>query len=369
MHTMILAGGYSWRMAAIGLVSLMFTMAHAQDSPKYSNEFLTIGVGARSLGMGYSHVAAVNDVTAGYWNPAGLLGVRGDLQVGAMHSEYFAGIAKYDYIAIAKPIDSSSVIGVSFIRFGVDDIPNTTELIDNNGNLDYDRITSFSAADNAFLISYARKLKVPGLRFGANAKVIYRKVGPFAKAWGFGLDAGLQYDRGQWRLAAMGRDITGTFNAWSYSLDQRTQDVFAQTGNELPVNGVEVTLPRLVLGVARQFRIGSKVDLLAEVNMENTFDGKRNTLIASSTWSGDPRLGIELGYAHVVYVRAGVNNFQYVTDINDKRTLNFQPNIGVGLKIKSVALDYALTDIGDNSVALYSNVFSLRFDLFKKTGG
>ena len=102
MHTMILAGGYSWRMAAIGLVSLMFTMAHAQDAPKYSNEFLTIGVGARSLGMGYSHVAAVNDVTAGYWNPAGLLGVRGDLQVGAMHSEYFAGIAKYDYIAIAK---------------------------------------------------------------------------------------------------------------------------------------------------------------------------------------------------------------------------------------------------------------------------
>ena len=366
---MNVAGGYSWRMVAVGLIAFSFATAQAQDAPKYSNEFLSIGVGARSLGMGYAHVAAVNDVTAGYWNPAGLLGVRGDLQVGAMHSEYFAGIAKYDYIAIAKPIDSSSVIGFSYIRFGVDDIPNTTELIDNNGNLDYDRITSFSAADNAFLVSYARKLKVPGLRIGANAKVIYRNVGPFAKAWGFGLDAGIQYDRGQWRLAAMGRDITGTFNAWSYTLDQRTKDVFAQTGNELPVNGVEVTLPRLVLGVARQFKFGSKVDLLAEVNLENTFDGERNTLLASSTWSGDPRLGIEVGYAHVVYLRAGVNNFQYVTDIDDKQTLNFQPNIGVGLKIKSVALDYALTDIGDNSVALYSNVFSLRFDLFKNGGG
>ncbi len=366
MQIMNLAGGYSWRMAVAALALCSFTLASAQDAPKYSNEFLTIGVGARSLGMGYAHVAAVNDVTAGYWNPAGLLGVRGDLQVGAMHSEYFAGIAKYDYIAIAKPIDSNSVIGVSFIRFGVDDIPNTTELIDNNGNLDYDRITSFSAADNAFLISYARKLKIPGLRFGANAKVIYRSVGPFAKAWGFGLDAGMQYDHGQWRFAAMGRDITGTFNAWSYSLDKRTQDVFAQTNNELPVNGVEVTLPRLVLGVARQFKIGSKVDLIAEANLENTFDGKRNTLIASSTWSGDPRLGIEVGYARVVYIRAGVNNFQYVTDIKDKKSLNFQPNIGVGLKIKSVALDYALTDIGDNSVALYSNVFSLRFDLFKQ---
>ncbi len=356
------------RLLAVGALVLPPVLLWAQDAPKYSNEFLAIGVGARSLGMGYSHVAAVNDVTAGYWNPAGLLGVRGDLQVGAMHSEYFAGIAKYDYIAIAKPIDSASVIGISFIRFGVDDIPNTTELIDNNGNLDYNRITSFSAADNAFLISYARKLKVPGLRLGANAKVVYRSVGPFAKAWGFGLDAGMQYDRGNWRLAAMARDITGTFNAWSYSLDQRTKDVFLKTGNELPANGVEVTLPRLVLGVARQFKCGSKVDLLAELNLENTFDGKRNTLIASNTWSGDPRLGLEVGYARVVYLRAGVNNFQYVTDINDHRSLNFQPNIGVGLKIKSVALDYALTDIGDNSVALYSNVFSLRFDLFKHPG-
>ncbi|MFT3885015.1 MAG: PorV/PorQ family protein [Flavobacteriales bacterium] len=351
------------------LLALIPLLASAQDAPKYSNEFLAIGVGARSLGMGYSYISSANDVTAGYWNPAGLLGVRGDLQVGAMHSEYFAGIAKYDYVGIARPIDSMSTLGISFVRFGVDDIPNTTDLIDNNGNLNYDRITSFSAADNAFILSYARKLKVPGLRIGANAKVIHRKVGPFAKAWGFGLDGGVQYDKGKWRFAAMARDITGTFNAWSYTLDQRTQEVFAQTGNALPTNGVEVTLPRLVLGAARQFQFGSKVDMIAEVNVENTFDGKRNTLIASSRWSADPRLGIEVGYAHVVYLRAGVNNFQYVTDINDKRSLNFQPNIGLGLKIKSVALDYALTDIGDASVALYSNVFSLRFDLFKKSTG
>lgn len=361
--------GTSWRGMATGVAMLVFTIAGAQDAPKYSNEFLAIGVGARSLGMGYSHVAATNDVMAGYWNPAGLLGVRGDLQVGAMHSEYFAGIAKYDYLAVAKPIDSVSTIAVSYIRFGVDNIPNTTELIDNNGNLDYDRITSFSATDNAFLISYARKLKVPGLRMGANAKVVYRNVGPFAKAWGFGLDAGLQYDHGDWRFAAMGRDITGTFNAWSYSLEERTKDVFLRTGNELPVNGVEVTLPRLVLGVARGFKFSEKLDLLAELNLENTFDGKRNTLLATSAWSGDPRLGIELGYAQVVYIRAGVNNLQYITDIKDKRSLSVQPNIGLGLKIKSVALDYALTNIGESNGALISNVFSLRFDLYKQPAG
>jgi hypothetical protein len=355
------------RSAAFLLALLGASLAsQAQDAPKYSNEFLAIGVGARALGMGSAYVSAANDVTSGYWNPAGLLGVKGDLQIGAMHSEYFAGIAKYDYIGLAKPIDSASTIGFTFVRFGIDNIPNTIDLIDPSGNIDYDRITSFSSADHAFIISYARKLKVPGLRLGGNAKVIYRRVGEFGKAWGFGLDAGAQYDRGMWRFAAVARDVTGTFNAWSYTLDQRTLDVFEQTGNEIPANSVEVTLPRLMLSVAHQFKFGSKFDLLAAVDLENTFDGERNTLIKTSTFSSDPRVGLELGYANVVFVRTGLSYFQRVTDINDQESLSMQPNIGLGLKIKSVSLDYALTDIGDNSVALYSNVFSLKFDLFKK---
>ncbi len=344
-----------------------FRMARAQDAPKYSNEFLAIGVGARALGMGSAYTSAVNDVTAGYWNPAGLLNVKGDLQVGAMHSEYFAGIAKYDYIGIARPIDSMSTLGITFLRFGIDNIPNTIDLIDPSGNIDYDRITSFSSADHAFLISYARRLSIPGLRVGGNVKVIYRRVGEFARAWGFGLDAGMQYDRGNWRLAAVARDVTSTFNAWSYTLDQRTVDVFQQTGNEIPENSVELTLPRLMLGVARQFKIGSRFDLIAALDLETTFDGRRNTLIKSDLISGDPRVGLELGYGGVVYVRTGVSQFQYVTDIADQQRLSVQPNIGLGIKIKSVWLDYALTDIGDNSVALYSNVFSLKFDLFKRT--
>lgn len=348
------------------LAAVPFRPAAAQDAPKYSNEFLAIGVGARALGMGSAYTSAVNDVTAGYWNPAGLLGVTGDLQVGVMHSEYFAGIAKYDYVGIAKPIDSMSTIGFTFVRFGIDNIPNTIDLIDPSGNIDYDRITSFSSADHAFMISYARRMKVPGLRVGGNVKVIYRRVGEFARAWGFGLDAGAQYDRGLWRFSAVARDVTSTFNAWSYSLDQRTVDVFEQTGNEIPENSVEVTLPRLMLGVARQFKFGEKFDLITAVDLENTFDGRRNTLIKTDLISTDPRIGLELGYAGVIYVRTGLSYFQYVEDIAGDDKLTMQPNIGLGIKIKSVSLDYALTDIGDNSVALYSNIFSLKFDLFKR---
>jgi hypothetical protein len=344
-----------WALAA----GAVCTVAWGQtDAPKYSNEFLAVGVGARALGMGSAYISVVGDVTGGYWNPAGLLGVRGDLQVGLMHSEYFAGIAKYDYIGLAKPIDSASAIGFTFIRFGIDNIPNTIDLIDPSGNI--------SSADHAFLITYARRLGVPGLSLGGNAKVVYRRVGEFGQAFGFGLDGGVQYQRDRWRFAAVGRDITGTFNAWSYSLDQRTVDVFEQTGNEIPENSVEVTLPRLLLGAAREFRFGEKVGLIAAVDLENTFDGKRNTLLKTDAWSLDPRLGIEAGYANIVFLRAGVQYFQYVRDINDKEQLTVQPSIGLGLKIKSVALDYALTNV-DRSVGEFSNVFSLRFDLFKKS--
>ena len=177
------------------------------QAPKYSNEFLAIGVGGRSLAMSNSCVSTISDVTSGYWNPAGLLGIKTDMQVGLMHSEYFAGIAKYDYGALAKRIDTSSAFALSFIRFAVDGIPNTTELIDAGGNWDYDRITTLSAADYAFIISYARTPKIKGLRLAGSAKIVRRVVGNLGGAWGFGLDAGAQYDYRKWKFGAMARDI------------------------------------------------------------------------------------------------------------------------------------------------------------------
>ena len=163
-----------------GLFFLGCNLISQAQAPKYSNEFLSVGVGARALALSNSCTAVVEDVTSGYWNPAGLAKLPSKIQVALMHAEYFAGIAKYDYGAVGVRIDSSSVAAFSVIRFGVDDIPNTTELIDAEGNIDYNRITTFSAADYAFLLGYARKTNIKGLRYGANVKIIYRHVGDFA---------------------------------------------------------------------------------------------------------------------------------------------------------------------------------------------
>jgi hypothetical protein len=74
----------------------------------------------------------------------------------------------------------------------------------------------------------------------------------------------------------------------------------------------------------------------------------------------------QVGYVDMIFLRGGVGNFQNVQQIGSLEgdtSVGFQPNIGIGFSYKGIQVDYALTDIGDQSAALYSNVFSLKMDL------
>ena len=357
-------------------------LVSAQAVRNYSNEFLNIGVDAAALGMGNAVVAGTGDVNSGYWNPAGLVNLE-ENQVSLMHAEYFAGIANFDYIAFAKPLDDDSAIALSVIRFGVDDILNTTQLIDEQGNIDFNRISLFSTADFAVTFSYARKLPLDGLNIGANAKVVRRIIGDFANSWGFGLDVGLQWKKGNWDFGLMARDITTTVNAWSIDEDEFATISSAVEGQnqELP-ESTEITLPKLQMGVGRTWIHHYDFSFRGEVDLNVRF-AQTNDVISSGSVSITPAAGFEFGYNELVYIRAGVGNFQNVTNfdnstivttidengnssdnfmIETSEQLSFQPNIGIGFKYKGIHVDYALTDVGDQSVALFSNVFSLKLD-------
>ncbi len=339
--------------------------SQTNNTPKYSNEFLNIGVGARALGMSNSVITSNNDVFSGFWNPANLNEINSDIQIGLMHSEYFAGIAKYDFGSIAKNIDDKSGFCFSFLRFGVDNIPNTTELIDAQGNVDYDRITFFSAADMAFLISYGRKLS-GNFSVGGSAKIINRKAGDFATAWGFGIDLSSTYKKNDWIIALVAKDITSTFNIWNYHLTENMVNTFYITGNELPQNGIERTLPRAIIGVSKKTNFKRDLSILIEMNMDITTDGRRNVLLQGNPFSIDPHIGAEFIIKNIIFLRSGIGNIQKTSDLTGKMIYTIQPNVGLGLKFKGLMLEYALTDIGDASVALYSNVFSLKFNLNPK---
>ena len=322
---------------------------------------MNIGVDAAALGMSNAIVSTVNDVTSGYWNPAGLVHLE-DSQIALMHSSYFANIANYNYVGFAKPLDDRSAIGLSLIRFGVDDILDTTQLIDEQGNVNYDNINLFSAADYGLVFSYARKLPVDGLNYGVNAKVIRRVIGDFATSWGFGLDLGIQFERNDWKFGLMVRDITTTFNAWAIDEDKLNdiQNAIPGQNQEAP-EGTELTLPKMQIGVSKQFIFNYDYTIRTELDLNVRFT-ETNDIISSSFASITPAIGFEFGYTDLVFLRAGMGNFQNELQIDDTEQLTFQPNFGVGFKYRGIQVDYAFTDIGDQSAALYSNIFSVKFD-------
>lgn len=128
--------------------------------------------------MGSAHSSLTSDVTAGYWNVAGLSMVT-EPQAIYMHSERFDGIVGYDYGAFAIPLQSrNAVFSVSFFRQGVDNIANTLNAWDADRNQPRenpeDYITRFSAADlalfslsqnkatNGFLMELQRRSSING---------------------------------------------------------------------------------------------------------------------------------------------------------------------------------------------------------------
>ena len=159
------------------------------------------------------------------------------------------------------------------------------------------------------------------------------------------------------------RDITTTYNVWAIDEDKYNEIRDAVAGqNQEPPESTEITLPKAQIGIAKKFDLHYDYSLLAAVNLNMQF-ARTNDIFASDAVSIDPALGLEFGYTDLVFLRAGVGNFQSVEQLDGSKKVNFQPNIGLGFKYKGIQVDYALTDLGDQSAALYSNIFSVKVDL------
>ena len=322
----------------------------AASKAKYAGEFIAIGVGGRALGLGGAYSALANDITAGYWNPAGLSSLMYP-QVSLMHDERFAGLVNYDYGAVAIPFGTVTTLAFSVIRLGVDNIPNTQNAgIDADGNplppdqwqnfdrLDLSRITYFNSADWAFYLSYAKKVK-ENFSYGANLKIIRREMG-HSSATGIGFDAAVKYL--PYNNVALGvnlQDVTTTLVAWSNGTNQ-------------------LITPTLKLGSvyfidALSGRFAPALDV--DVRFENR---KYSSNAHLGSMSFDFHGGLEFDFKNIVALRAGYS---------DIGSLNF----GAGIHLPKFDIDYSFAKFDKDdqlgNTHRISLTFTLQADQFKRS--
>lgn len=352
-------------LSALLLVGLFPLLSSAQSAQAtYGNDFLSTGSGARALGMGSAHVGLVNDVTAAFWNVAGLAEVQAP-QLMYMHSERFSGIVGYDYGAGALPLKSGKgVISVSFFRQGVDNIANTLNAWDRErdqpkGNAE-DYITRFSAADMAIFFSFAKQ-RTERLSVGASAKIIHHKLGPFAQAWGYSLDVGAKFKTDFAKIGVAVHDITTMQKMWD--VDQSAfgdyEAQFDSLGATLPTGQNEYVLPSVKIGASKLFPIGDDFTVSAATDVDLLFENRRAYYLNVGRMSIEPHVGGEVSYKELIAFRAGVTDF--ITD--PVSGFMVSPTLGMGLKLSSFVLDYGFASFAGASSDLgFTHRISLRFD-------
>ena len=295
---------------------------------KYAGEFMALGVGGRALGMGGAFVAVANDVTSGYYNPAGLANINYP-QLSLMHSEQFGNLVNYDYGSVAIPFQNDMSFGLSIMRLGVDGIPDTRKaLIDANNNgvidindndrLDYSRISEFSNQDWAFYLTFAKR-QTDDFYWGINAKIIRRDLAEFS-ATGIGFDVGAYYiPMENLFLGANLQDATTTLVAWSPGRN-------------------ELVSPTLKVGAAYKVIEFLGGYIMPALDFDIRFENRR---FASNFNVGpvsfDMHAGLEYTFKNLIYVRGGYNDVKQFT-------------VGAGVKLPKLNIDYSFARFSTSAV-------------------
>ena len=315
------------------LVSLLlvsqFTLAQTEVA-KYAGEFISIGVGARALGMGSAQVAVVDDITSGYWNPAGLAKMNYP-QIALMHDEQFGGLVNYNYGAVAIPYGKDMSFGISAIRLSVDGIPDTRNaLIDartgdvifdiNNPNarIDPDKVTEFSNTDWAFYGTFSKR-QSDKFYWGANVKVISRSIAEYS-ALGIGFDVGALYEPTEnLYLGVNLMDITTTLVAWDGGRN-------------------ELISPTAKLGVAYGIEfLGGR--FLPALDIDMRFENRQfASTFSVGPVSFDVRAGLEYSFKNLFMVRAGYTDVKQFT-------------AGAGVKLPKLNIDYSYAQFSGSEEA------------------
>jgi hypothetical protein len=143
--------------------------------------FLEYGYGGIGISMGDACVSHVNDITAMYWNPAGMAFMP-QSEAQFIHQPWLVDISS-TFIGVGAVIPSLGTVGLSVIHVGYGDMEVTTVgAQEGTGEI-------FSVDDYAFSLGFARRL-TDWFSFGINAKYITSTIWHMS-ASAFAMDLGV----------------------------------------------------------------------------------------------------------------------------------------------------------------------------------
>ena len=306
--------------------------------------FLKIGVGARAVALGGNFTALANDVTALYWNPAGITSVP-SLAFAATHTSWFANIT-HDAVQLVVPVGNNSSFGVDLIYLSSGDIEQTTlEEQDGNGIL-------YNATDLALGFAYARKL-TDRFSVGVKAKFIRQTIYN-EEATSIAFDFGTMYQTGFYGLR-IGMNMANFGGSMTMSGD----DLLIL--NEDPISGepIETNLKTESWPLPIIFRLGLAMDLIGTGQkslMQNEYH--RITISFDGVHPNDNYEifggGVEYMWNDFFALRVG---YQYTQEVQ-----NFSFGGGLQFKLSGInfTIDYAYASFGDlDAVQRFSAGLSL----------
>jgi len=306
-------------------------------------QFLKLGAGARGTALGDAYTSLVSDVSALYWNPAGIQRI-GHPVLGVSRTQLFAGIT-YDFLGASYPIDQSTAIGISVLYLNSGNMELTT-IADPEGTG-----TTFDASNSSLGISVAHSLTD---RFNLGVTIKYISERYFREeASTLALDIGSQFRTGIYGLR-LGMALTnfggkmkldGPDLDINYSNDQTSTEYRA--GGRLKTE--EWPIPLV-------FRLGVSMDVIGG---ESVFMPDERNRLSVALEGNDPidnylryNFGLEYEWNKIIAIRAGYKDNYDEADFTAGLGIDFS-KIGINAR-----LDYAFNNYG---ILGYVHNYSLEF--------
>jgi long-subunit fatty acid transport protein len=291
--------------------------------------FLKIGIGARAQSLGGAYAAQADEVSALYWNPAGIVNIK-NREVGFTQIDWVSDVNLSFIGGVASMGDAGSIgVGITYLSMGEMKV---TDWINPEGTGE-----TFEASDVAIGLAYARQISEK-FSIGLQVKYIQQKISQ-STASAFALDVGIQYQTGFHGLKlGMALANFGT----EMQLSGRDLSVRTDPYNTVGSNpdDVHANLETVAWPLPITIRLGAALDIINNEAMRLTgsldFYDPRDV---DQTWCAGGELGL---LNEIVFLRAGINNY-YENEL--------KISFGGGIKYAfddtyRILIDYAYSDLG-----------------------